>query len=54
MKYNEWLDTLQSVFVLGRLITNNALIAFENFHFLNKKGRGRLNYISRKLDISKN
>lgn len=43
----------QSAFVLGRLITNNALIAFEAFHYIKKKKKGRKGYMTLKLDIAK-
>jgi len=43
----------QSAFVPGRLITNNALIAFESFHHMMKKKKRDKGYVRIKLDISK-
>ena len=43
----------QSAFVPGRLITNNALIAFEIFHFMRKKKTGKTGLASLKLDMAK-
>lgn len=43
----------QSAFVHGRLITDNALITFEAFHYLEKKKNGHEGYIALKLDMSK-
>jgi ribonuclease HI len=47
------IDTSQSAFVPGRLITDNALIAFEAFHYMRKKTTGRKGYVGMKLDMSK-
>lgn len=41
----------QSVFVKGRLITDNALMAMEYFHWLKKKGKKGV--MALKLDMSK-
>lgn len=43
----------QSVFVLGRLITDNALVAFEIVHAMKRKGEGMTGTIAMKLDMSK-
>lgn len=33
------IEKFQSVFVLGRLITDNVLLAFESFHYIRKTKR---------------
>ena len=43
----------QSAFVLGKLITNNALIAFEIFHYIRKKKIGNVSVAGLKLDMAK-
>lgn len=49
----EVIDEEQSVLVQGRLITDNALIAMECFHWLKKKKKGKKGFMALKLDISK-
>jgi hypothetical protein len=41
----------QSAFVPGRLITNNALLEFESFHFMRKKKKGKQGCVGLKLDM---
>ena len=43
----------QSAFVLERLITDNALIAFESFHWMRKKKLGKKGNVGIKLDMAK-
>ncbi|GMJ10110.1 hypothetical protein like AT1G43760 [Hibiscus trionum] len=47
------IDEAQSAFVLGRLITNNILAAFEILHSLRNKRQGRKSFFALKLDMSK-
>ena len=43
----------QSAFVPGRLIIDNALIAFDTFHYLRKITSGKVGHVGIKLDMAK-
>ena len=43
----------QIVFVLGRLITNNILVAYELLHSMHCKRIGKKGSMALKLDVSK-
>lgn len=43
----------QSAFIPNRLITDNAMIAFETFHYMRKKKTGKKGFLALKLDMSK-
>lgn len=56
-KLKPFLDSIisinQSAFVPKRLITDNALVAFEIFHAMKRRGEGKDGTIALKLDMSK-
>lgn len=47
------IDIAQSAFVLGRLISNNVLVAYEILHTYQQKWTGRKGYMAMKLDMRK-
>ncbi|KAA3456600.1 reverse transcriptase [Gossypium australe] len=47
------IDKVQSALVLGRLITDNVLLAYEIFHTINQKRSGNKGVMAVKLDRSK-
>lgn len=49
----EVVDEEQRSFIQGRLITDNALITLECFHWLKKKVKGKMGHKALKLDMSK-
>ncbi|KAL0282258.1 UNVERIFIED_CONTAM: hypothetical protein Sangu_2960000 [Sesamum angustifolium] len=50
---NTSISNSQSAFVLGRLIFDNVLVAYEVNHYLAHKYQGNSGYVSLKLDLSK-
>lgn len=45
------IDKSQSVFVLGRLITDDALIAFDAFHYMENRDSSHKGHMALKLDM---
>ena len=43
----------QSAFVEGRLLTDNALIAYEIYHYIHRKTQGKCGVAGLKIDVSK-
>lgn len=43
----------QSAFLPGRLITDNSLIVFETFHYINKSRKKNNGFVGIKLDMAK-
>lgn len=50
---NGLISNKQSAFVEGRLLTDNALIAFELNHYIKRKTQGKKGVVGLKLDVSK-
>lgn len=50
---DEIISPTQSAFILGRLITDNILIAYEMLHSLTNRCQGQNRYMVIKLDMSK-
>ena len=49
----EIIDESQSVFVPGKLISDNVLVAFEMMHSIDQRRKGKEAFMSVKLDMSK-
>jgi hypothetical protein len=50
---NDLISDTQSAFIPGRLITDNALVAFECFHAIQREKGPAKNFCAYKLDLSK-
>jgi hypothetical protein len=51
--HNDIISPQQSVFLPGRLITDNTLIAYETFHYLKNSHSKKHGYVGIKLDMAK-
>ena len=49
----EIIDESQSAFILGRLISDNVLVAFETMHSINQRRKGKEAFMVVKLDMNK-
>ena len=47
------IDSTQSAFILGRLISDNVLAAYETLHTMNTGMRGKKGFMAIKLDMTK-
>ena len=43
----------QGAFVIGRLFTDNVLLAYETLHTMHCRKKGKKGYMTLKLDVSK-
>jgi hypothetical protein len=50
---NHIISLFQSTFILGRLISDNILVAFEALHTMNGRLKGHRGFMALKLDMSK-
>jgi hypothetical protein len=47
------ISNTQSAFILGRLITDNIVVANETLHTMSTRMRSKVGYMGLKLDMSK-
>lgn len=52
-KLKEVVGKAQSLFIKGRLITDNIIVATEINHYLKRKRQGKVGYVALKVDMSK-